>query len=323
MSRAKSSLTALALALTLPVVACATAPDPEETANAELARAMEDAMKPATPEEIEAANNADPLTKANFWAKEHAKDPENLEVAITFAEALRDIGSNDRAIEVLSQVMVVHPNEPSLLMPLGRALAAHGNSMGAARAFEQVTLIEPQRAEAWAALGTAFDRIESHTAAQDAYKKALTIEPGRATTMANYGLSLALSGDLTGAEAKLRTASDMAPTDIRIRENLALILGLQGRFDEMKRISSAYAPDKVIEQNVDLLREMIHPVRSWEALAAGAELGALPEPPQNDASFAPGTVPKAATSTPVEDEPMPLAGESGAEGGLRLRRSGT
>ena len=84
MSRAKTSLAALAFALT-GVTACATAPDPDAEANAQLQAAMEEALKPATPEEIEAANNADPLTKANFWAKEYSKNAENLDNALTFA----------------------------------------------------------------------------------------------------------------------------------------------------------------------------------------------------------------------------------------------
>lgn len=326
MSRAKTSLAALALVLAA-APACATKPaDPQEQAAADLRKAMEAAMKPATPEEIEAANNADPLTKANFWSKEYAKDAENMDNAITFAEALRGIGSTERAIEVLSEILVIHPREPRILMPLGRALAANSNQVGAARAFEQAATIEPGRAEAWAALGTALDQLENHTGAQAAYEKALALEPARASTLANYGLSLALDGNLIGAEAKLRQAADTAPGDIRIRENLALVLGLQGRFDEMEQTSAGHAPDKVVEQNVALLKEMIEPVRSWEALAASAQTGTDPARPalsiQNDQA----ETPVAATSKPVESEGVPLAGEAAdappAEAtGLRLRRT--
>lgn len=263
MSRAKTSLAALAIALA-GVAACASTPDPDTQAAAQLKAAMAEAMKPATPEEIEAANNSDPLTKANFWAKEYAKDAENLDNALTFAEALRGIGSTERAVEVLSEVLVIYPTEPRILMPLGRALAANGNPLGAARAFEQVAVADPGRAEAWAALGTAMDQLENHQGAQVAYEKALKIEPNRASTLANYGLSLALTGDLHGAEEKLRQAASAAPADVRIRENLALVLGLQGRFDEMQKTSAGYAPDKVVEQNVEILREMIQPDQAPE-----------------------------------------------------------
>ena len=322
MSRAKTSLAALALAL-VAVPACATKPDPEADAQAELRQAMETAMKPASQEEIDAANHADPLTKANFWSKEYAKDTENLDNALIFADALRGIGSTERAIEVLSEILVIHPKEPRILMPLGRALAANGNQVGAGRAFEQAATLDPQSAEAWAALGTALDQLENHKGAQAAYDKALAIEPQRASTLANYGLSLALTGDLTGAEAKLRQASTAAPTDVRIRENLALVLGLQGRFDEMEQISSGYAPQKVIDQNVELLKQMIQPVRSWESLAGSAKPGTAPAQPALSAPYETSDAPAAAPSTPVEENAAPLAGEAPpAEAtGLRLRKT--
>ena len=295
MSRVKTSLAVLAVTL----ATCATTPDPQEQAEAELAEAIEQAMKPATEEEIAAANRADPLTKANFWAKEHSKDPDNLDVAMTFASALRGIGSNERAIEVLSQVLVVHPSEPDLLMALGRALAAEGNVLGAARAFEQATRMAPERADAWGAFGTALDKLERHNDAQAAYQQALYFEPNRTSTLTNYGLSLALAGDLEGAEEKLRAAAAQPDADLRVSENLALILGLQGRYDEMAEISGRHAPKSVVEKNTELLRGMVQPVRSWEDLTN----------PDSDA-------PSAAPSKPVGDEPM--AESSGA---LRLNRS--
>lgn len=296
MSRAKTSLAALTVALA-GITACASTPDPEAQAAAQLKAAVAEAMKPATPEEIEAANNSDPLTKANFWSKEYAKDAENLDNALTFANALRGIGSTERAVEVLSEVLVIYPNEPRILMPLGRALAANGNQLGAARAFEQVAVAQPDRAEAWAALGTAMDQLENHQGAQVAYEKALAIEPGRASTLANYGLSLALTGDLAGAEAKLRQAAAVEPGDVRVRENLALVLGLQGRFDEMQKTSAGFAPDKIVEQNVELLKDMI----------------------QSDSGAEPSAgSPATQTAAPVPAQEAPPAESTG----LRLRRTG-
>ena len=296
MSRAKTSLAALALVLATTTTGCAsTASKEEKAANKELERALEEAMKPASPEEVAAANRADPLTKANCWSKEHAKDPENLTTAIAFGNALRDIGSDDRAIDVLSRVLIVHPDSADLLMVLGRALSTKQDYRAAARAFNQAGMIEPERAEAWAALGTAFDQL------------------------ANYGLSLALSGDLTGAEEKLRLADAQPDTSTRVKENLALVLGLQGKYAEMKDASGANAPDSIIEKNAALLREMVQPVRTWEALAERAEMGAMPPAPTGNLS--PDSERAiAATSTPVTDEPAPVTAPEN-ENGLRLRRA--
>ncbi|MEH6412239.1 MAG: hypothetical protein V7741_17065, partial [Hyphomonas sp.] len=188
-----------------------------------------------------------------------------------------------------------------------------------ARAFNQAGEIEPERAEAWAALGTAFDQIDQHADAQRAYERALAIEPNRTSTLANYGLSLALSGDLAGAEAKLRLADAQPDTTTRVKENLALVLGLQGKYAEMKDASAANAPASIVEQNAALLREMVQPVRTWEALAERAEPGALPPAPSGrltpDSERA-----LAATSTPVTDEPAPVTAPEN-ESGLRLRRA--
>ncbi|KCZ92772.1 tetratricopeptide repeat protein [Hyphomonas johnsonii] len=321
MSRAKTSLAALALAISVTLASCASKPTPEE----ELQLAMAEATKPAPPEEVEAANRADPLTKANFWAKEHAKNPENLATALAFANALRDIGSDKRAIDVLSQVMVVHPNEPELLLLIARALSTEQDYAAAAQAYFQVTRLEPTRADAWAGLGTALDRLDRHVEAQDAYDHALAIDPARTSTLANYGLSLALSGDLAGAEAKLRLASDQPDATTQVRENLALVLGLQGKYDEMKSASGPGAPQGIVEQNVELLREMVQPNRTWEALAARAQVGELPpQPALTQPATPPEDAPVAAATVAVSDEPIGLTGapqEETSGTGLRLRKS--
>lgn len=266
MSSAKTSLTGLALALAAMTAACATGPSKEE---AELARAMEAALAPASPEERAAANRADPLTRANFWSKEYQKDPTAAEVTLEFADALRGIGSNARAVEVLSTTLVVHPGNIDIMMMLGRIHMAGGDHQAALRAFDRAAATAPQRADTWAALGTAFDQLQQHPQAQAAYQRALAIEPGRTTTLTNYGLSLLLSGDLKGAETQLRAAAANADANARVQENLALVLGLQGRFEEMKQVSSTNAPANVSEENAALVRALVQPTRSYEALTSG------------------------------------------------------
>ncbi len=279
MSSANVSFAALMLAIVAGTGACASQPKPTPE-EAQLAKAKEAAMRPASAEEIAAANRADPLTKANFWSREFAKDPESLSVALGFASALRELGSHQRVIEVASQALIVHPGNADLLMLLGRSFASSNDPRGAAQAFGQAAQADPGRADAWTALGTVHDQSGSHATAQAAYQKALAIDPDRTSTLANYGLSLALSGDLAGGEAQLRKAAANPDADVRVRENLALVLGLQGRFDEMKAASAPGAPADIVEENAALLKAMIQPARSWEALTAAAEPGRLPPPPK-------------------------------------------
>lgn len=278
MSRARTALLAAAATASLAITGCKSVPADESAArDAEMQAAIETARAPASPEEIAAANRADPLTRANFWGKEHAKDPENLGNSITFAESLRAIGSNKRAIEVASQTALIHPGNADLMMIIGRSLVAQQKYLPAAQAFTRASEYDPEKAAAWAALGTSLDRLDRHLDAQVAYKRALAIEPNRTSTLTNYGLSLALMGDIQGAEAQLKIAAAQPDADLRVLENLALVQGLQGKYNEMATTSSAHAPNAIVQQNVEALQAMISPARSWENLSENAVIGQLPD----------------------------------------------
>jgi Flp pilus assembly protein TadD len=270
MSRAKSSLLFAALSVIASTAACTSVPDKEELADRELEKAVNAARKPATAEEIAVANRADPLTKANFWGKEHAKNPEDLQTALNFAQSLRAIGSDNRAIEVLSQILVVHPNSADVCMMLGRAFVRTGAQRPAITAFLRAAEIDPKRAEAWSALGTALDRMDQHGEAQKAYAQALALDPNRVATLSNYGLSLALSGNLNGAEEKLRKAVSLPGATAQVNENLALVIGLQGRYAEMKAVSIKSAPPELAEANAAAIQAMIEPQRTWEKVSGAA-----------------------------------------------------
>ena len=214
-----------------------------------------DAVQMATSNEREIADRAPPLERANFWAREHSKDPADLETALRFGDALRALGSHDRVIEVARQTAVLHPQSGEVYLLLGRALTAKDQQQDAHIAYRTAVLHAPGNPDALAALGLSHDRMEEHTTAQTAYRQALEIEPDRVATLSNLGLSLALSGDLEAAESELRRAMELPGAGSQVQQNLALVLGLQGRFDEMREISAG-APDEVVEQNIETLRAL-------------------------------------------------------------------
>ena len=124
------------------------------------------------------------------------------------------------------------------------------------KAFGRAIQADGTRAEAFAALGLAYDRSGQHAYAQRAYTRALSIDPERTATLTNYGLSQALSGNIDEAEAALRKAANLPDADIRVRQNIALVLGLQGKFAEMRSVDSS-APEDVVENNARILQNMI------------------------------------------------------------------
>ncbi|MEQ8558616.1 MAG: hypothetical protein RIB03_09900 [Henriciella sp.] len=266
MSRAKAIAFALPLLSASLITACASAEKKEQAATeSAIEEAMAEKLAPATPEEIEAAMRADPLTRANFWGAEFRKDPTKLDVTIEFMKSLREIGSHERAIEIGSKTLPIHQKSVELHVIMARALMSESRPAEAADVYLRATRVDPKDPAALAGLGLAMDQLERHHDAQIAYEAALEVDPQRISTLTNYGLSLALSGNLDAAEARLREAVALPGSDARVRQNLALILGLQGKFAEAREIDP-HAPTRTVESNMQTLKNILSPMRTYGAL---------------------------------------------------------
>lgn len=209
----------------------------------------------ASAEERTVADRLPPLERANFWAREHAKTPEDLETVLRFSSALRAIGSHQRAGDVLQMIEPAHPENGELKLQLARARMAEGKYAEARRILSDTIAVMPDSAPALAVLGLANDKLGDHASAQTAYRQALELQPDRASTLSNLGFSLTLTGDLDGAETALRRALLLNGNSTNIRQNLALVLGLQGRYDEMLEVAGD-APEEIMQRNADLLRAL-------------------------------------------------------------------
>ena len=108
-----------------------------------------------------------------------------------------------------------------------------------------------------------------HQEAQRYYSSALKIMPDEPSVMSNLGLSYALSKELPKAEATLRRAMERPGADPRVRQNLALVVGLQGRFPEAETIASADLPPEQAAANVAYLKQMMSDHNDWAQLAPG------------------------------------------------------
>jgi Flp pilus assembly protein TadD len=105
--------------------------------------------------------------------------------------------------------------------------------------------------------GTALDQLGKHQEARSYYESALRISPDEPSVLSNLGLSYVLSRDLPKAEATLRRAQATGRADGRVRQNLALAVGLQGRFAEAETIARADLPADEAAANVAILKQML------------------------------------------------------------------
>ena len=120
-------------------------------------------------------------------------------------------------------------------------------------------------------LAVAYEQAHRSEEAEASHKQALVLAPDNPTVMTNYALFLAGHGESAKAESLLRTAAAKSGADIAVRQNLALILGLEGRLDEAERLARQDLPPEIVESNLAYLRNATAAgqVRSWDTLRQG------------------------------------------------------
>ncbi len=247
--------------------ACAsTAQLPQENAKAQSAKQL---PKP-TAETLAGLKNLSPLEQANFWNQHYNANSTDLDISLSYIEALFAINSHDRAAEVAKLTTASFPENPDAFMALGKALNKIDKPLQSAQAYGKVVDLSPYDAAPLAALGAIFDSRGDHETAQIAYHRALALDPDRPATLSNLGLSLTLVGKLEQAEEVLAKATDLPDATPAVRQNYALILGLLGKFDEAREIAAIDAPEGIAARNTDFLKNMVGDNPQLQAVAQNA-----------------------------------------------------
>jgi Flp pilus assembly protein TadD len=205
----------------------------------------------------QASPDADPRRAADAYGERYRANPKDAAAALAYGQSLRATGQRSQAAAVLEQATIAHPDDKALLAAYGRALADNGNFQ---EAFDVLTRAHSPDNPDWRILsvqGTALDQLGRHDEARAYYASALKIVPGEPSVLSNLGLSYVLSKDLPKAEETLRQAYGHAGADARVRQNLGLVVGLQGRFVEAESIVKADLPPDEAAANVAYLKQML------------------------------------------------------------------
>src|SRR5882724_4772646 len=200
---------------------------------------------------------ADPRREVELYGERYRANPKDADSALKYGQALRATGQRTQAVAVLEQATIAHPANKPLLAAYGRALADNGNFQ---QAFDVLTRAHSPDNPDWRILsvqGTALDQLGRHDEARGYYASALKIAPEEPSVLSNLGLSYVLSRDLPKAEEILRRAFANTRADARVRQNLGLVVGLQGRFAEAETIVKADLPADEAAANVAYLKQML------------------------------------------------------------------
>jgi Flp pilus assembly protein TadD len=188
---------------------------------------------------------------------QYKQNPADAQAAIAYAQALRRTDQRAQAVAVLEQAAIKNPKHKGLLGEYGRALADNGRLQQALDVLSRAHTPDLPDWRVLNAQGAIHDQLGNFKEARRYYQTALKIVPNEASVLSNQGLSYILSKDLVQAESILRRAAASPGADKRVRQNLALSLALQGKFDEAEKVAAGDLPPDEARANVAALRDMI------------------------------------------------------------------
>ncbi len=225
---------------------------------------------------------------AEKWGKAYDADPGEKIASINYARALRALGRYPQAVAVMESAGVKAPNDQEVLAAYGKALADNGQLQQAATVLAHSYTPDRPNWASMSAQGSVADQLGDHAQAQEFYRAALKIAPNEPTILSNLGLSYALTKQLPLAEQTLRQAAAQPAADRRVRDNLALVLALEGKFAEAEKLNEQDMSAEAAAANVAAVRQMIAQSGSWREIqsldAKKAERPARSRPPKTDAA---------------------------------------
>jgi len=200
-------------------------------------------------------------------------NPGEKTISVAYSKALRALQRFHEASSVMQVAAVKASGDFDVLGEYGRALADDGQLQQAKEVLTHAYAPERPDWRILSAQGTVADRLDDHVGAQDFYHRALQIEPNDAATLSDLGLSLALTKNLPEAEQVMRQAVALPGAGVQIRNNLALVLALEGKFAQSQKVAEQDLSPADASANVAAIKQMIAQTPTWRDLQSGKGKG--------------------------------------------------
>jgi Flp pilus assembly protein TadD len=202
-------------------------------------------------------------------------NPDDVSKGLAYANGLESLGQKDEALGVYQKLSEAAPGNAKIASLYGRKLVGAGKPDLAIPILEIAERNGDTDWRTMSALGTAYDQTGLYPKAREQYAKALAADPQNLVVMNNLAMSYALEGNLKQAEQELRAADALprSKSEPRIRQNLALVVGLQGRFDEATRLAHEDLPPAQVQENMAYLKKMLSQPNTWQQISEGGNQG--------------------------------------------------
>jgi len=212
----------------------------------------------ATAEAEAVDTSGEELKKATeYWGNQYAKNPRDLQPALNYARNLKAMGEKQRALAVLQQISMFHGQSRELAGEYGR-LALELDQIGVANRL-LAAADDPSRPD-WRIIsgrGTVLAKQGKYADAIPYFERALSLAHNHPSVLSNLALAHAMNGEPGRAETMLRQAATTDRRSLKIRQNLALVLGLQGKYAEAKLLASRDMPAESAADNTEYLRRIV------------------------------------------------------------------
>lgn len=242
-------LTRVALVATLALGGCAGGANPLEFAGLK--------EKPAEHQVANASPKTELQKATEYWGKQAEKNPKNPQAAINYARNLKALGAKEQAFAAVAQAYTINPNHKGLASEYGRLALEQ----------EQISLAEKLLAQAddpinpdWktiSARGTVLAKQGKYRDAIPHYERALALSPNQTSVLNNLALAHAMNGHAEQAEPLLRQAAADQSADPKVSQNLALVLGLEGKHEDAKAVMIRNLPADEVADDTNFVRKMV------------------------------------------------------------------
>ncbi len=203
---------------------------------------------------------------ADDLGRRYDADPDNKQIALTYARALRALTRYAQAVAVVQKLAAKYPKDMNVLGAYGKALADAGRLREAATVLPEAHTPEQPNWSILSAQGAVADELGDHDQAQAYYSAALKIAPNQPQVLSNLGLSYALAKQLPLAESTLQQAAAQPGADMRVRQNFALVLALEGKFDAAQKVAQQDLSPIDAAENVAAIPQMIAQADPWDEI---------------------------------------------------------
>ncbi|OYW53517.1 MAG: hypothetical protein B7Y80_14740 [Hyphomicrobium sp. 32-62-53] len=214
-----------------------------------------------------------------YWGKEYAKNPSNAAAAIAYAKNLKALGNKQEAFNILAQAAQTTPENRELAAEYGRLALDLEKVSLAAQLLEVAD--DPMRPD-WrvvSARGAAMAKLGRYKDAVQHLERANMLAPEQVAVQNNLALAYAMNGEAAKAEGLLRQAVARGGGSPKTKQNLALVLGLQGKYDEATQVGSTVVSADVARENTSVLRQMVKlDPKASQPFTAPPALAAAPAP---------------------------------------------